>query len=112
MKHLINTLAVAAMCIAPLGMTTSAYAQAAQDGPTIGKMENVKIVADGVMNAATGLDSSTTQNIGSVESGNITQLSGLDVGAGNAMNAATGQGTCADQSIGSIGHKTACERNK
>jgi hypothetical protein len=112
MKRLINTLALAVICAVPLSMSTAAYAQAAQDGPTIGKMDNIDILATGVMNAATGLDSSTTQNIGSVESGKISELTNEKIVADGAMNAATGQGTCADQSIGTIGHKTACERNK
>lgn len=110
MKYLTNTLALAALCAASLGMSTAAHAQAAQDGPTIGKMDNIDIVATGVMNAATGLDSSTTQNVGSVESGKITELTNEKILADGAMNAATGDKTCADQSIGTIGHKSACAK--
>ena len=88
------------------------FAIAQDDGPKIeGTVEQtVTLEGGGLINAAVGKDTSASQSVESVESGditgNITQT--VTMGEGGAVNAAVGDESCADQSIASIGKKTSC----
>lgn len=82
------------------------------DGPTIkgGVEQDVEVDAGGLVNAATGLDTTAVQSLDSIDSGTIkgNVQQNVQLGEGAVVNAATGDNACAEQDLASIGKKKSC----
>jgi len=92
-------------------VSSSVFAQQAapEAGPKIEGGVKMNIVAKDTLNAAVGTDSSASQSIGAVESGDIKGGVNLNIGSVDSLDAAVGTGSCADQQIGTIGKASSCK---
>lgn len=91
-------------------MSTSVIAQqAAPAGPKIQGGVDMKIIANTDLNAAVGTESSASQAIGAIESGDIKGGVDMKIIANEDLNAAVGTKSCADQQIGTIGKSSSCK---
>lgn len=92
-----------------LALLSCAGLAIAQQGPTIeGKVEmNIKATEN--LNAAVGNESTASQSVGAIESGNIKGGVEMDIMATENLNAAVGNKSCADQQIGTIGKASSCK---
>ena len=86
----------------------TAQAQDATEGPTIEGGVQLNISAEENVSAAIGNQSSATQEIGSIDSGNIAGDTEIAVEAAQNVSAAIGNKACSDQKIGTIGATNAC----
>lgn len=90
-----------------LVLSASAFAQGA--GPSIDGEVKMKIEALQNLNAAVGNESSASQAIGAIESGNIKGGIDMVISAEQNLNAAVGNKACSDQQIGTIGKGSSCK---
>jgi hypothetical protein len=95
--------------ILSLLLMVSTYAYAQQEGPTIDGGLQMTVTSTGNINASVGKDTTASQAIGAIESGNIKGDLTMTVTAEGNINAAVGDGSCADQQIGTIGKKSSCK---
>lgn len=82
----------------------SAYAQ----DPTIEGAVEINVEAAENVAAAIGNESSATQEIGAIDSGNIEGETEIGIVANENVSAAIGNKACTDQKIGTIGSSAAC----
>ncbi len=82
----------------------SSYAQ----DPTIEGGVELNISAEQDVSAAIGNESSATQEIGAIDSGNIEGNTAITIEAAEDVSAAIGNKACSDQKIGTIGATNAC----
>jgi hypothetical protein len=106
MKKIIAITAISFACI------SSAYAQSAApaaSGPNITGSVEMGVQATDDVAAAIGNESSSTQEIGNIDSGTVDGNITTDTTATNDVSAAIGNKSCTDQKIGTIGGTSACK---
>ena len=103
MKNLIVAAAIA------IAMTVGgAFAQAADDGPTIDGNITLEDTASEDVSAAIGNDAKADQELGDVDSGTIDGYLISTTTDTEDVSAAIGNDSCSDQKVGTIGGKDEC----
>ena len=104
MKSLIIAAAIA------LAMTAGgAFAQDADDGPTIDGNIEMNDTATDDISAAIGNEAKSDQELGDIDSGTIDGNTESTVTATDDISAAIGNESCSDQKIGTVGGEAECE---
>lgn len=89
-------------------MSVAFWVNAEEPELSIDGAVEMNITANQMVNASIGVDSTASQAVGAIESGDLSGEIEIGIQASQDVNAAIGDGACADQQIGTIGKKSSC----
>ena len=89
-------------------MSIAFWVNAEEPELSIDGAAQMNITANQMVNASIGVDSTASQAVGAIESGDLSGEIEIGIQASQDVNAAIGDGACADQQIGTIGKKSSC----
>ena len=89
-------------------MSVAFWVNAEEPELSIDGAAQMNIAANQMVNASIGVDSTASQAVGAIESGDLSGEIEIGIQASQDVNAAIGDGACADQQIGTIGKKSSC----
>ena len=89
-----------------ISCVASVLADEAPTGPELGNT-NIAVSGEGITSASIGENTTASQEVGSIDSGDIDNI-GIEVEATGDTDAAIGEGSCSEQKIGSVGSQNDC----